>query len=399
MNQQRVVVVGASLAGAHTAFHLRALGHEGPLVLVGAEPQLPYERPGLSKGYLTAEIDADRLLVRPAEAYVEADIELRLSTTATGVDLERRCVLLGADDLPFDALVIATGSANVRPPIPGIELPGVHQLRTVEDADRLRQAAANASGAVVVGMGFIGCEIAATLHGLGLDVAAVDALPGPMWAVLGEHLSDVVRGWHEERGVRVLGGVGVAAFEGGASVERVRLADGMTLQADLVVVGVGARPALGWLDDAPLHRAAGGIGVDGEGRTDQRGVFAVGDVAAVWDAAAGEHRRTEHYSSAIAQAARVAAAVLDLPPPPAKVSTFWSEQYDHYLQYAGRHEASDDLVLRPDPFAAFFLRSGALTAVATIDNGRDLRRSLPLLGRVVDPAVLADPSTDLRTVA
>lgn len=398
MNQQRVVVVGGSLAGAHTAFQLRAMGHDGPLTVVGAEARFPYERPGLSKGYLTGEIDVDRLLVRPAEAYAEADIELRRSTTATGVDLGRRRVLLGADDLPYDALVIATGSANVRPPIPGIDLAGVHQLRTVEDADLLRDAAAGATRAVVVGMGFIGCEIAATLHGLGLVVVAVDALPGPMWAVLGEHLSDVVRGWHEERGVRVLGGIGVAAFEGGASVERVRLADGTTLEADLVVVGVGARPALAWLDDAPLLRAAGGLGVDAGGRTDQPGVFAVGDVAAVWDAAGGEHRRTEHYSSATAQAARVAAAVLDQPPPPAKVSTFWSEQYDHYLQYAGRHEASDDLVLRPEPFAAFFLRSGALTAVATVDNGRDLRRLLPLLGRVVDPAVLADPSTDLRTL-
>ena len=393
----RVLVVGASLAGAHTALQLRALGHDGPVTLLGAETRLPYERPGLSKGYLTGTTPFDKLLVRPAGTYDEAGIELRLGSRATGLDAERRVVLTADCELPYDVLVVATGSANVRPPIPGIDLPGVHQLRTVDNADALRHAAATASRAVIVGAGFIGCEIAATLRSSGLDVTVVDALPGPMWAVLGQQLSGVVRSWHEERDVRVLGGAGVAAIEGTGAVERVRLVDGTLLEADLVVVGVGARPMLDWLTEAPLHFAAGGLGVDADGRTDRSGVFAVGDVAAVWDGA--EHRRTEHYGSAIAQAARVAAAIVGAPAPASKVSSFWSEQYDHFLQYAGRHAPTDELVLRPDPLAAFFLRDGVMTAVATVDNGKDLRRALPLLGTSVDPALLADASVDLRTVA
>jgi 3-phenylpropionate/trans-cinnamate dioxygenase ferredoxin reductase subunit len=398
MSSQHVVIVGASLAGAHTALQLRTLGHEGRVTLVGAESHLPYERPGLSKGFLTGALELEGLLVRPQEAYDEQDIALRLGTRAVGVDVAgRRLLLDGGDDLGYDALVIATGSANVRPPIPGIDLGGVHQLRTVDDAEQLRRAAAGASRAVVVGTGFIGCEIAGTLQSLGLAVTAVDALPGPMWNVLGPHLSGIVRSWHEEHGVRVLGDVGVASIDGATSAEGVLLVDGTVLEADLVVVGVGARPSLTWLGDAEIPQAAGGIAVDDGGRSSAAGVFAVGDVAAV--AEGGQHRRTEHYSSAIAQAARVAAAVLDRPLPERKVSTFWSEQYDHYLQYAGRHAPTDELVVRPDPLAAFFLGSGVLTAVATVDNGKDLRRALRLLGQLVDAAALADASVDLRTVA
>jgi 3-phenylpropionate/trans-cinnamate dioxygenase ferredoxin reductase subunit len=394
-----VAIVGASLSGAHTAMQLRGLGHEGPITLIGAEPHLPYERPGLSKGYLTGALDLTQLLVRPREEYDAAGVSLQLGTLVTGVDVERRRLRLDGDELEYDALVVATGSANIRPPIPGIDLAGVHQLRTVDDASSLREAARSASEVVVVGTGFIGCEIAATLGGLGLSVTTVDVLPGPLFNVLGPYLSDIVRGWHEEHGVRVLGGVGVAALEGADRVEQVRLADGRVLPADLVVVGVGARPALGWLTEAPLYVSAGGLGVDDGGRTDRPGVFAVGDVAAVWDPGTGSHRRTEHYSSAIAQAARVAAAVLGRELPEAKTTTFWSEQYDHFLQYAGHGAPDDELVVRTDPFAGFFLRDELLTAVATIDNGRDLRRALRLLGQQVDPGVLADPATDLRTVA
>ena len=395
----RVVVVGASLAGATAAVRLRALGHEGELTLVGAEQHLPYERPGLSKGYLTGELAKERLLVHQPEVYADSDVRLVLGTRARGLDVERRRVLLPDGELPYDVAVIATGSANVRPPIPGMDLAGVHQLRTLDDADALRTAAASAGSAVVVGTGFIGCEIAATLRGLGLEVTAVDGLPGPLWSVLGEQLSDLVRGWHEDHGVTVLGGVGVAALEGGEHVERVRLADGRVLPADLVVVGVGARPALDWLDDAPLHRAAGGLGVDDAGRTSAEGVYAIGDVAAQWYPEEGAHRRTEHYSSALAQADRAAHAIAGRPLPEATASWFWTDQYDHTLHYAGRSVPGDELVLRPDPLAAFYLRDGVLTGVVTVDNGRDFRRATKLIGLKVDPARLADPAADLRTVA
>jgi NADPH-dependent 2,4-dienoyl-CoA reductase/sulfur reductase-like enzyme len=389
----RVVVVGAGLVGGTVSTRLRALGHDGPVVLVGAERHLPYERPALSKGYLTGATGFDRLLVAPAQVYDELQVELRLGTPATGLDLARRRVLLADDEVGYDALVVATGSTNVRPPIAGMELAGVHQLRTADEADALRVAASSAQTAVVVGTGFIGCEVAATLRSLGLEVTAVDALPGPIWNVLGESGSARVRSWHEEHGVPVLGGVGVAALEGTGHVEQVRLVDGRVLPADLVVVGVGARPELGWLSDVALERAAGGLLVDGSGRTCAPDVYAAGDLAAV------DGVRAEHYSAALAQADRVAHAVLGLPVPAVEPTWFWSDQYDHTLHYAGRHQPADALVERATPYAGFFLRDGALTAVVTVDNGRDFRRGMKLLGRHVDPALLADPATDLRTVA
>jgi 3-phenylpropionate/trans-cinnamate dioxygenase ferredoxin reductase subunit len=395
----RVVVVGASLAGATAAVRLRALGFEGEVTLVGAEPHLPYERPGLSKGYLIGELAKERLLVHQPEVYDDNDIRLVLGTRAEGLDVEGHRVLLADGEVPYDVLVIATGSANVRPRIPGMDLGGVHQLRTLDDANALRTAAAAAGTAVVVGTGFIGCEIAATLRGRGLAVTAVDGLTGPLWSVLGPQLSDVVRGWHEQHGVTVLGGVGVEALEGAEHVERVRLADGRVLPADLVVVGVGARPVLDWLDDAPLHRAAGGLGVDDVGRTSAAGVYAIGDVAAQWYPDEGAHRRTEHYSAALAQADRAAHAIAGRPLPEAAASWFWTDQYDHTLHFAGRAAPDDELVLRDDPFAGFYLRDGVMTGVVTVDNGRDFRRATKLLGRRIDPAVLADPAADLRTVA
>lgn len=397
MTARRVVVVGASLAGASAAARLRRLGHDGPIVLVGAEPHLPYERPGLSKGYLTGAIAVDQLLVHPAETYNELQVELRLGQPATSIDVDRRRVLLGGEELPYDALVLATGSANIRPPVPGIDLEGVHQLRTVDDANALRAAAQRRGRAVVVGLGFIGCEVAATLRGEGLDVTALDGLPGPLWNILGPDISGVVRGWHQDHGTVVLGSAPVASFQGTDRVEQVLLEDGRSLPADLVVVGVGARPALGWLDDTPLHRAAGGIGVDEHGRTSSPDVYAIGDMAAAWDPDVGEHRRVEHYSSALADADVVAHSVLGLTPPVRKPPWFWSDQYDHVLHYTAHHRPGDETVIRPDGSAAFFLRGDALVAALTVDNGRDMRRAMRLLGQIADRGRLSDPAVDVRT--
>ncbi len=400
MSSDGVVVVGASLAGAHAALELRRLGYDDPVTLVGAEPHLPYERPELSKGYLAGEVTLDKLLVAPATAYSDADVDLRLGVRAVDVDSAlRRVHLADGETLAYDALVVATGSANVRPRIEGLDLAGVFQLRTLDEADALAAAVRPGARAVVIGVGLVGCEVAATLTTLGLLVSAVDPLPGPLWTGLGADLSAMVRAWHLEHGVDVLCGTGVAAIEGDERVERVRLVDGRVLEADVVVVGVGARPVLDWLGRAPVRLAAGGVAVDAEQRSDVSSIYAAGDVAAVLQPGAAEPRRTEHYSSAVSQAKRVAHAVVGLPAPSPQPEWFWSHQYGHYLQYAGEHGPDDELVVRPEPFAAFFLRDGVLCAVATVDNGRDLRRALRLLGRPVDRAALVDPAVDLRTVA
>jgi 3-phenylpropionate/trans-cinnamate dioxygenase ferredoxin reductase subunit len=402
----RVVIVGASLAGATTALSLRENGFDDDIVLIGAETALPYERPALSKIYLAGEVQLEKLLVRPAGDYDSHRIELRLGQAASALKTDRRVLTLGdGEQIPYDHLVIATGASNTRPPIPGIDLAGIHQLRTAADADALRADLAGLERAVSVGMGFIGCEIAATLNGLGVHVTAVDPLPGPLWGPLGPQLSDLVRRWHKARGVRLINGVGVSAFvpdASGTTVAAVELADGRRLDAELVVVGVGVRPATGWLTDAPVHLIGGAVGVDVDGRTNLPGVYAAGDVTATWDEHLGAHVRHEHWANAIDQGQRVARAITGQPQPAPAVPSFWSDQFDRNLQYAGQHDADCDLVIRGDlaqpdaPLVAFFLRAGVLVAVLTVNSGKELRRVKRLIGHPVDSAALADPTTDLR---
>lgn len=377
----RAVVVGAGLAGATTAVSLRRHGYDGEVVLLGAERHLPYERPPLSKGFLTGDVSAERLPVHPAGTYDELGIELRTARAATGLDVASRRVLLEGGDEPYDVCVLATGSESVRPPIPGIDAAGVHLLRSLDDAERLRDDARSAGRAVVLGMGFIGCEVAASLRGLGLEVTMVDRLPGPLWAQLGERLSARVRGWHEEHGVELVAEAAVEAIEVDAGrASGVRLAGGRVLPAELVVVGVGARPATGWLRDSALHLDRGGVAVDEQGRSSADRVYAVGDIAAVWDG--GAHRRVEHYQSALDQGQRVAAAIAGAAVVDTAPSWFWSEQYGHVLHHAGDATGAR-LVERADPYAALWYRGRTLTAVATVDDGRGFRRALRRLGTEV----------------
>jgi 3-phenylpropionate/trans-cinnamate dioxygenase ferredoxin reductase subunit len=393
VSPRRVVIVGASLAGATTAVTLRRLGFPGQIVLIGDEPHPPYERPALSKAYLAGEVDVENLLVHPPGTYTEFGIELRSGSTATALDVPRRTVRLSSgEQLPYDVVVLATGSTNIRPPIPGMNLAGVHQLRRLEDADRLSAGLRSARSMVVVGMGFIGCEVAATARGYGVDVTMVDRLSGPLVGPLGPVLSGYVRQWHEDHGVSLRTGVDVAAFEGGDGVEAVRLADGSLLPAELVVVGVGVRPATDWLADTGLHLVRGAVSVDDSGRAGAAHVYAAGDVAAVREAA-GVHRHLEHYRSAIDQAARVAHAVLELPLPSAAPSWFWTEQYEHILHLAGDLDGAR-MSVRENPFTAFFTRDSTLTGIVTIDNPREFRRGMRQIGADVDLSAFADPTAN-----
>ncbi len=354
---ERAVIVGASLAGATAAFSLREAGFDGDIVLVGAEDVLPYERPALSKSYLAGDVKFDKLLVRSADAYDTNRVTLRLGQVATGLDADRRLVILaGGEQLGYDQLVIATGASNARPPTPGIDLAGVHQLRTAADADALRAELPGLRRAVVVGMGFIGCEIAATLTTLGVEVTAVDPASGPLWGPLGPELSNVVRHWHRARGVRLVNGVSVTAFlpdAGGTQVAAVELADDRRLHAELVVVGVGVRPATGWLLDAPLHLVGTAVGVDSEGRTNLPGVYAAGDVTAVWDERLGAHRRPEHWANAIDQGQRVARAITGATQPLPAVPSFWSTSTTAACSTPG--------TTTPTPTSSSAATSGSLT--------------------------------------
>lgn len=393
----RVVVVGASLAGATTATTLRDLGFDGVLDVIGAEPELPYERPALSKSYLAGNGSRDDLLVHSSTEYDAADIRMRLGVAATDLDVERRVVQLSdGDTVPFDVLVIATGSRNRRPGIPGMDLRGVHQLRTIADADALQRSAERASSAVIVGQGFIGCEVAATLRSRGLDVVMVDPQPGPLHGPLGAEVSSRVAAWHRENGVRLRNEVGTTELLGSGSVEEVRLDDGTALAADLVVVGVGALPASDWLARSGLTTDAGAVLVDEGGRASAAGVYAAGDVSAWWDAELGAHRRVEHYDAALVQGQRVAHTVVGTAPAPRSRSWFWSDQYDHTLQHCGAQQPGDQLCWRGQ--TGFWLRSGTVSAVVSLDDGRAFRRGMALIGSQPELRDLLDSTVDLRTL-
>lgn len=403
-NGGHVVVVGASLAGATVAATLREVGFEGEITLLGEETVLPYERPPLSKNYLGGTATAADLLVHDEAFYAANQITLRLGERA--VTLDGSLIRLDSGDLlEYQTLVIATGAANIRPPIPGIDLRGVHQLRTLADADALRADLAGAKTAVVVGMGFIGCEIAATLTGLGIAVTAADGLPGPLWGPLGAELSAVVRGWHERHGVRILTGTSVTALvpdHSGTALAAVELSSGQRLEADVAVVGVGVRPNTAWVSGTPLKLVSGAVAVDGEGATNIAGVYAVGDVVATFDPASGKHVRREHWAAAIAQGRRVARRIAGLAAEVEEIPYFWSDQYDKTLLYSGEHSGDDTLVVRGDltdhaaPMTGFFLRAGAVTAVVAVNDGKQFRRGQRLLGLTLDPADLTDPTSDLR---
>src|SRR5438876_11450381 len=238
-----IAIVGASLTGASAAATLREEGFDGRVVLVGAEPQLPYDRPPLSKNYLRGGMPFEKTLLRPPEFYREREIETRLGTTVVKVDVEKRALQLeGGDRLEFDNVLIATGGRNRRFPIPGLDLPGVYDLRTVADADRIRDAIARGGRAVVVGMGFIGAEVAASMRQCGLEVTAVEPFKTPLYRALGEEIGRVVEGLDSDNGVELDLGEGVAAFEGAGDGERVGSQQRRRIDSDLASFALATEP-------------------------------------------------------------------------------------------------------------------------------------------------------------
>jgi NADPH-dependent 2,4-dienoyl-CoA reductase/sulfur reductase-like enzyme len=364
----QVVVVGASLAGLRSVEALRRQGYGGRIVVLGAEREWPYDRPPLSKEILAGKWDPARTALRKPESYAELGAEWRLGLAATALDLAGRSVLAGAARIPYDALVIATGAAPRRLAAPPLE--GVHVLRTLEDAIAIRRGLDAGARVAVVGAGFIGSEVAATARGRGLEVTLIEALPAPLERQLGAEMGAQGVALHRDHGVDVRVGVGVSALEGSGRVERVRLADGRAVAADLVVVGIGVAPATRWLEGSGL-RVEDGVVCDERLRASAPGVYAAGDVARWLHEGYGEILRIEHWTNATEQADAVAASLLagSGPCPPfAPVPYFWSDQYDVKLQLAGRAGPGDELrivdgSLAERRFVALYGRAGRLTAV------------------------------------
>src|ERR687893_1017608 len=398
------VIVGASLAGGRAAATLRQEGFDGTVILIGAEPQPPYERPPLSKEYLRGEFSFEGALVQPPDFYDENDIETRFGVRATRVDATEKVVELdGSEHVAYDKLLIATGGRNRRFTTPGVGLEGVYDLRTVADSDRIRAEIAPGRKAVVVGMGFIGSEVAASLRQSGVDVVVVDRNEVPLRRVLGEEVGRVIEGIHHDHGTSMIFEDRVAAFEGAGRVERVTTARGRRIECDFVVVGLGTE-----LDTELLVGTGAeidnGVVVDEYLRTGVDGIYAAGDVGNHYHPVFERHIRVEHWQSAFKQGPAAARSMLDKGEPYEEIPWFWSDQYEHNLQYAGFHTEWDELVVRGSMeernFVAFYRKDGRVLAAVAVNRGRDLRRSMRLIKdqRPVDTTKLRDPDVDLRTL-
>ena len=362
-NSGGFVIVGGGLAAARTAEQLRRAEYTGPITIVSDEGHLPYDRPPLSKEVLRAE--TDDVTLKPAEFYDESDITVLLGNGARSVNTDAKTVTLtDGSELGYDELIIATGLVPKRiPSFP--ELPGIHVLRSFDESMKLREEAGSAGRAVVVGAGFIGCEVAASLRGLGVAVVLVEPQPAPLASVLGELIGSLVARLHRAEGVDVRCGIGVGEVRGTEKVEKVVLSDGTELDADIVVVGIGSYPATAWLEGSGIA-VDNGVVCDAVGRASAPHVWAIGDVAS-WRNTVGHQVRVEHWSNVADQARALVPSMLGKDAPAAAtVPYFWSDQYDVKIQCLGEPEATDIVHVVEDDgrkFLAFYERDGVVAGV------------------------------------
>lgn len=405
-----LVIVGASYAGTQLAASARELGFDAPIVVLGDEAHMPYQRPPLSKGLLTGKTALDQLGLRGPDFFTHNAIDLRLGTRATALDTTAKTLQLAdGSTLPYGWLALATG-ARCRPlPVPGATLQGVHQLRTLDDAQAVLQAMGPGRRACVIGGGFIGLEVAAALTAAGASVTVVEGLPRLLARSFSEPMSDYVATAHRQRGITLRLGEGVRALRGNAQnqVTGVELTNGQTIDCDLVVLGIGVLPNVELAEQAGIA-CANGILVDGLGRTSAPQVLAVGDVANMLQPAVpgGPERMRLESIQAANDGARAAATVLvDRPVPLSAVPWFWSDQHDLKFQMAGLPVAGDQTVLRgdmaSDRFTLFYLRDGALVAAHSVNRPAEhmLARKLIAQGARIAPEALADTALDLKTLS
>jgi 3-phenylpropionate/trans-cinnamate dioxygenase ferredoxin reductase subunit len=394
-----IVVVGAGQAGATAAGALRDQGYDGELVLIGEEPVAPYERPPLSKEYLRGE--SEQHWIRPDGWYADNGVDARLGARAERLHVTDRTVeLADGSSVAFDQAVIATGSRNRKFAWPGLDLPGVLDLRFAPDSDAIREAAKNGSKAVLVGMGFIGAEVTASLRTLGLEVEVVEFAATPLERVLGRELGGAIEALHRDHGVQMHFGEGAERFEGDGRFESLVTNTGRRIEADFAVVGVGVEPVteVAAASDVPVDN---GVPVDAMLRTAVDGVWAIGDVARHDHPVFGSVR-VEHFDNAVKMGEHVAKNLLGAAEVFDDAHWFWSDQYDAQIQMSGFAMKWDQTVIRGSvedrAFAAFLLSEGQLLSTFSMNWKFDVRRSMPLIVAKAhpDPAKLADPDFDLR---
>jgi NADPH-dependent 2,4-dienoyl-CoA reductase/sulfur reductase-like enzyme len=371
----RIVIVGASLGGASAAVGLRERGFAGEVLLIGAEEHLPYERPPLSKALMLGERDEPDW-VQDADYYAAHDIGLLTGTAATAIDRQRGVVLAGGDEHPYDKLLLATGSSPRRLRTPGADLDGVVTLRTWNDALALRKRLVESAQIVIVGAGWIGCEVAAAARHHGASVTVVEPLSQPLIRVVGEQVGAAFADLHRDHGVDLRLGADVAGIVGGGRVESVKLTDGSSLPAQTVVLGVGVKPNVELAEAAGLDLADQGIAVNAALQSSDPDIYAVGDIAA-HDHPHYEGRvRIEHWAAAKDQGGHVAGNLLGADDPYELRPFFFSDQYDLGCEYRGLADpARDELVVRGDlssrEFTAFWLRNGGVVAAMNVNQWDD----------------------------
>jgi 3-phenylpropionate/trans-cinnamate dioxygenase ferredoxin reductase subunit len=398
------VIVGAGLAGGRAAETLREEGFAGRIVVIGAERERPYERPPLSKDYLRGDVERETVYVQPERFYAEHDIELRVGRSAVELDVGQREVVLDDGEwLRYDRLLLATGAEPRRLAIAGGDLEGVLYLRNVADSDALRERLERGGSLVVVGGGWIGCEVAASARARGLDVTVIYPQSVPLERVLGREVGAVYRDVHLDHGVRMRFGTAVEAFEGAGVVERVRTSDGDATDCDLVVVGVGVRPRVELAEQAGIP-VSDGIHADEQLQTEVPGVFTAGDVAAAQHPHYGARIRVEHWANAVEQGPAAARNMLGRGEAFNRLPYFFSDQYDVGMEYTGYAPTWDRVVLRGDPatreFVAFWLTGDRVVAGMAV-NVWDMMEPIQRLIRervAVEDHRLADPEVSLEAL-
>jgi NADPH-dependent 2,4-dienoyl-CoA reductase/sulfur reductase-like enzyme len=401
-DQRHILILGAGHAGGVGAMALRQAGFTGPVTLIGSETHPPYERPPLSKELLAGTVPVEKTYLKPSSFYGEAGIALRLGETVTRIDRAAKQVELATgDSVPYDLLLLTLGARARRLSIPGADDRRVLYLRDIADSLALRAQLVAGKRLVVIGAGFIGLEAACAARKLGTAVTVLEVQQAPIQRVAAPEIGGFLADLHRKHGVDLRTGVAVTAIEPAVAALILTLSTGDRLEADLVLVGIGAAP------NAELATAAGlavedGIVVDEFGRTSDPGIFAAGDVTRHWNPLIGRKLRLEAWQNAQNQAAAIAKAMIGGEAPHAEVPWFWTDQYDVNLQMAGAPEGWDSLVWRgavtDKAFTLFYLHRGKIVACNTVNNGRDMRPSRELIakGRIVDAARLADPTVKLQ---
>lgn len=404
---ERVVIAGAGHAGGAAAAFLRQLGWTGEIVLVGEEPIPPYQRPPLSKAWLTGEADGESLALRPAAFYPDAGIELRLSTTVTALDRAAKIVALGSGEtLQYDHLILALGARARRLPLPGMELDNVLELRTVADADRLKAVLQPGKRLAVVGGGYIGLEAAASARGLGAEATIIEREPRVLARVACQILSDFFEHFHRAQGVQIELNAGVQALEGAdGRVTGVRLTDGRVIPCDAALIGVGAVANEELARDAGLA-CAGGIVVDLSARTLDPSIYAIGDCTQRPLPLYGRTMRLESVPNALEQARQAASAICGKPPPVPEVPWFWSDQYNLRLQIVGIPFDAVEVVVRGDiaagSFALFHLAAdGTVQAVEAVNASMEFMGGRRIVQRrkKLTAAQIGDLSVTMQQLA